>query len=381
MCQIDKVLIDDIVQEYGSPLYVYDANCVRDNYLRIVSSFKNIVHKIHYAMKANENVALLYVLKDLGCGIDAVSPYEIDRALNIGFDPSDIVFTPSCTSVNEIVYGLELGVHVHIGALEYFPMLEEHLKGKKIGLRLNPAISIEGNQKIATGHLGSKFGIPVNYLNKVLEYKDKYGFDVIGLHIHTGSNIHDVEGLKRSVDSLFEYAKLFDEIKYLDIGSGLKIKYKEGDLDIDLDEYAHYIRCKLNEFGKHVEIKVEPGKYLIGNAGYLITKVNIVKKGYNKLFVGVNSGFNHLIRPMYYDAYHEIVNISNPKGDLLKYDIVGQLCEEDTFARDRELNEVRVGDTLLIKSAGAYGFSMAMDYNLRKKPKEILIEDDKVFLV
>ena len=381
MAKMDLSLIRGIVAEFGSPLYVYDADSVRIQYVKLENTFKKINHRIHYAMKANENEALLYVLKDLGSGIDAVSPYEIDRALNIGFKPNDIVFTPSCTSVNEIVYGLELGVNVNIGAIEYFSMLGEKLKGKKIGLRLNPAIKIDGNQKIATGHSDSKFGIPIKYLNKVLEYKEKYGFDVIGLHIHTGSNVNNVKDLNKSVDSLFEHMALFDNIEYIDIGSGLKIKYRDEDLEIDIDQYAKYIEEKVYKSGRDIEIKIEPGKYLVGNAGYLLTSVNIVKQGYEKMFVGVNSGFSHLIRPMYYDAYHEIVNISNPTGNKKKYDVVGQLCEEDTFAKDRELNEVRVGDIILIKSSGAYGFSMAMDYNLRKKPKEVMVDNGNAFLV
>ncbi len=187
--------------------------------------------------------------------------------------------------------------------------------------------------------------------------------------------------LKRSIEKLFEYIHLFDEIEYLDIGSGLKIKYHEADKEIDLIEYTEFIENKLKELGKDIQIKIEPGKYLVGNAGYLVTAVNIVKNGYNKQFVGVNSGFHHLIRPMYYDAYHEIVNISNLNGELKKYDVVGQLCEEDTFARDRMINSVSLGDILIFKSAGAYAYSMAMDYNLRKKPQEILIDNGKVNLI
>jgi len=381
MINVDLSLMNDIIAEFGSPLYVYDAEKIRIKYNKLAETFKRLKHRIHYAMKANENTAVLHIIKDLGGGIDAVSPYEIDRALNIGFKVDDIVFTPSCTSVKEIEYALELGVNVNIGATEYLPMLGKKLRGKNIGLRLNPAIKIEGNPKIATGHSDSKFGIPVKYLDKVLEYGKKYGFDVTGLHIHTGSNVKNVKDLNKSVGHLFEYMELFENIEYIDIGSGLKIKYRDEDKEIDIDQYAKYIEGKVQKSGRDIEIKIEPGKYLVGNAGYLLTSVNIVKQGYEKIFVGVNSGFNHLIRPMYYDAYHEIVNISNPVGSIKKYDVVGQLCEEDTFAKSRKLNEVRVGDTLLIKSAGAYGFSMAMDYNLRKKPKEVMIDNGNAFLI
>ncbi len=381
MCEINGISVKDIIKEHGSPLYLYDAEYIRRQYKKLTEEFSEFKHRIHYAMKANENPAILYIIKDLGGGIDAVSPYEIDRALNLGFQQSDIVFTPSCTSVNELVYGIEVGVNVHIGAVEYFPLLGDRLKDKCIGLRLNPSIDIKGNKKIATAHSNSKFGIPLRDLNKVKKYQDKYGFKVKGLHIHTGSNVKDVDDLNKSVAVLFDVVSQFEGVEYIDIGSGLKIKYRTGDGEIDLEKYAAHIKSKLYSLNKDIEIKIEPGKFLVGNAGYLFTSVNIVKKGYEKTFVGVDSGFNHLIRPMYYDAYHEIENVSNPGGEIEVYDVVGQLCEEDTFARDRQLNKVRVGDVLMIKSAGAYGFSMAMDYNLRKKPKELLIDRGNIMLI
>ena len=381
MCEINGINIEDIITEYGSPLYLYNAESIRGQFNKLAEEFSEFKHRIHYAMKANENPAILYIIKDLGGGIDAVSPYEVDRALNMGFRPNDIVFTPSCTSVNEMIYGLEVGVNVHIGAIEYIELLGNRLKGKSIGLRLNPSIDIKGNQKIATAHSNSKFGIPLRDLDKVKKYQDKYGFKVKGLHIHTGSNVKDVDDLIKSIDVLFSKIALFSGVQYIDIGSGLKIKYRTGDHEIDLKKYAKYIKSKLDTLNKDIEIKIEPGKFLVGNAGYLLTTVNIVKNGYEKIFVGVDSGFNHLIRPMYYDAYHEIKNISNPKGEIEMYDVVGQLCEEDTFARNRQLNKVRIGDILMIKSAGAYGFSMAMDYNLRKKPKELLIDSGNLIML
>lgn len=379
--KIGNVLVEDIIKKHGTPLYVYNANVIKEQYSKLSNAFNGFKHRIHYAMKANENIEILYILRDLGAGIDAVSPYEIDRALNIEFSPNDIVFTPSCVAISEIIYALEIGVNVNIGAVEYFPLLGDKLKGKNIGLRLNPGVEIGGNQKIATSHQNSKFGIPLTFIDKVKDYQKKYGFNIVGLHIHTGSNIKVVDDLKGAIDKLFELASSFDNLKYIDIGSGLKIKYKKDDLEIDLDDYSNYIQSKLKKLNRDIEIKIEPGKFLVGNAGSMLTKVNIVKQGFNKKFVGVDSGFNHLIRPMYYDAYHEIVNISNIDGELEECDIVGQLCEEDTFAKDRKISSVKRGDILMFKATGAYGFSMAMDYNLRKKPIEILIEDERAILI
>lgn len=373
--------LNEIAIKYGTPVYAYDGEYIQSRFNKLSSAFAEIDCEIHYAMKANENNEILKIIKNLGGGIDAVSANEVDRALSIGFNPQEIVFTPSCASLDEIIYALDKKVNVHIGAVEYFPLLGNRLKGKKIGLRINPGVSIEGNQKIATSHKNSKFGIPFTQLNKVIEYMHKYDFNIIGLHIHTGSNVNNVEDLINSVDKLFEYSKLFPALKYLDIGSGLKIKYKETDKEIDIIKYANHIKNKLENNDLKLKIIIEPGKYLVGNAGYLVTSVNIVKRGFEKTFVGLNSGFNHLIRPMYYDAYHEIINISNPNGPKEKYDIVGQLCEEDTFAYDRMLNKVSIGDFIVIKSAGAYARSMAMNYNLRDKPKEVLFIDGKSFLI
>jgi diaminopimelate decarboxylase len=375
---MNNIPFEKIVHKYGTPLYVYHGENIEQQYAKLKKAFSEVDTEIHYAMKANENIEILNIIKNLGGGIDAVSANEVDRALSIGFKPEDIVFTPSCASADEILYVLNKKVNVHIGAIEYFPLLGNELNGKKIGLRINPGVKIGGNQKIATSHNDSKFGIPVVFINKVKDLQKEYGFVINSLHIHTGSNISNVNDLIKSIDNIFKYASMFDRMEYLDIGSGLKIKYKDDDREIDLNAYAGHIKKKLNAHNQNLKIKIEPGKFLVGNAGYLVTTVNMVKQGYNKIFAGLNSGFNHLIRPMYYEAYHEIINISNPHGEMKKYDVVGQLCEEDTFAYDRMLNDVRIGDIVVIKSAGAYTASMAMEYNLRNKPKEILYFRDKI---
>ena len=376
--KMKNIPFKQIVNRFGTPLYIYNGGHIEKQYGKLKGAFNDIDFRIHYAMKANENIEILKIIKNLGGGIDSVSASEIDRALGVGFKPEDIVFTPSCASVNEIIYALDKEIKVHIGAVEYFPLLGHKVKGRKIGIRINPGVSIGGNQKVATSHADSKFGIPVIFIDKIKEYQKEYGFIINSLHVHTGSNISNVKDLKNSVDNFFKYTTMFDDLEYLDVGSGLKIKYKEDDKEIDLQSYAAHIKNKLKEYKLNVKIKIEPGKYLVGNCGYLVTTVNIIKQGYKRKFAGLNSGFNHLIRPMYYDAYHEIINISNPDGKLQKYDVVGQLCEEDTFAYNRMLNELRIGDIVVIKSAGAYAASMAMDYNLRNKPKEILFYKNEI---
>ena len=367
----------DIVKETGTPVYVYEEEIIQDNFHQLEEAFSGFKADIHYAMKANENPAILEIIKNLGGGIDAVSPNEIKRALELGFSPDRIVFTPSFPDDEEIDFAVKQSVNIHVGdtyLLDYFLIKHPDFS---IGLRLNPETPIEGNQKIATAHSGSKFGIPLTDLPTIFTLMKK-GLKINTLHIHTGSDVKKWTDLARSADVLFELLKDFPQVTSLDLGSGFKVKYSEDSPQIDLQEYARYIEKKIAQSGRDLNIIFEPGKFLVSNAGYFLMSVNGVKKGYEKNFAGVNSGFHHMIRPMYYDAYHEIINLSNPQGKPEKYDVVGQLCEEDTFAYDREMPEIRKGDILAIKNAGAYAFSMSSNYNLRDKPKEYLWKNNSL---
>jgi diaminopimelate decarboxylase len=372
--QIGKVSALELVDKYGSPLYVYDAEKIREKYYILQTALGKFPHDINFAAKANEANEILALMKNLGAGLDTVSPNEIKRALKIGFKPEDIIFTPSCPPLNEIEFALNEGIRVHFGESEYFELLGESLRGVEIGLRLNPDVQIEGNQKIATAHANSKFGIPVTQLDAVRQMEEKYGFKVVTLHIHTGSDVKTWHDLARSFDHLLLQLPKFKHVNALDIGSGLKVKYNATDHEIDLESYTEYMADKLEKLEKPVKIIMEPGKFLVAEAGTLLAKVNVVKQGYSKRFVGLNTGSNHFIRPMYYSAYHHIINLSNMHGVKYIYDVVGQLCEEDTLASERELCEVRTGDVLAIQNTGAYGYSMASFYNLRDKPKQVLIE-------
>jgi diaminopimelate decarboxylase len=364
--------LQSLIEKYGSPIYVYSKEIIDAKYRILQEAFTDLPYQIHYAMKANENKEILSHIKKSGLGVDVVSPNEIERALKTGFTPSQIVFTPSCPDDRELKMAFDNQVKVHIGAVEYLDFVLKNYPNRKIGLRINPGNSIGGNQKIATAHQDSKFGIPYTQLETIQSYIQQ-GLQVDALHIHTGSDVKTWQDLARSVDVIFDFARHFNNLKYIDLGSGFKVAYQPGDTTIDLKAYARHIKKRLNEFPYPVQIKFEPGKFLISEAGVLLTKVTIVKNGFVKKFAGVNSGFHHLIRPMYYDAYHEIINISNPDDDLVNYDVVGQLCEEDTFAYGRKISRIRKGDILMIMNAGAYGFSMSMEYNLRTKPPEIFI--------
>ncbi len=365
-----------IAKEFGTPVYVYDEKKIREKFYRLRKIFLEIDHELHYAMKANENPAILKIIKALGGGIDAVSPNEIKRAIEVGFEPDHIVFTPSFPDEKEIDYAIEKGVHLHIGDTYLLEYILKKYPDYSIGLRINPETKIEGNQKIATAHSGSKFGIPLNDLAYIQTLVAK-GLKINTLHIHTGSDVMKWEDLARSAQVVFDLLKDFPGVKKLDLGSGFKVKYSEESPQIDMNAYASYLKKILKEIGRDIKLIFEPGKYLVSEAGYFLVKVNGVKKGYEKTFAGVNSGFHHFIRPMYYEAYHEIINLTNPEAKLMKYDIVGQLCEEDTFAYNRYIPEIRKGDILAIKNAGAYGFSMSSEYNLRDKPMEILWQNNQ----
>ncbi len=361
----------DLAGKFGTPLYVYDASKIQEKFHQLENIFSGMDHELHYAMKANENPAILEIIKALGGGIDAVSPNEIKRALKVGFKPEDIVFTPSFPDEEEIEFAITKGVNIHIGDTYLLEFILDKYPDYPIGLRINPETKIEGNQKIATAHGGSKFGIPLNDLAYIQTLVAK-GLKINTLHIHTGSDVKKWEDLARSAQVVFDLLKVFPGVKKLDLGSGFKVKYSEESPQIDMNAYASYLKKTLKEIDRDIKLIFEPGKYLVSEAGYFLVKVNGVKKGYEKTFAGVNSGFHHFIRPMYYDAYHEIVNLTNPGAEERRYDIVGQLCEEDTFAYNRNIPEIRKGDILAIKNAGAYAFSMASDYNMRDKPKEIL---------
>jgi len=372
-----RELLLDIARHYGTPAYVYDLDRISAQYARLKKAFAGQDADFHYAVKANFNPGVLAHIHRLGAGVDCVSIGEVERALKTGFEPEKILYTPSCPSYEDLEKAFGYGVKIHIGALEYLPWIARHYPDYPIGLRLNPGLETEGNQKIATAHGRSKFGIPWAYRDQLFELLSREPLRIEGLHVHMGSDVHVWQDLTAGVDFLTEAARSFDRLRYLDFGSGLKVPYRPGDPAFDIEAYARYIGQKMRRL-PGLRIKLEPGKFLVAQAGIFLMKVNIVKPTPLQTFAGVNTGFNHMIRPMYYDAYHHIENLSNPSGAKQTYDIVGHLCEEDTFARQREIAEIRPGDILALHNAGAYGYVMASHYNLHPLPKEITVEGQKV---
>jgi len=384
--KIQNLDIADIANEFGTPLYVYDADKIVTQVNNLKKAFAGADLQIKYACKALTNISILKLLRKHGVGVDAVSTNEARLAILAGLAPEGINFTPSCVDFSEIQEGVDLKLTVN---LDNLVMLERfgqtYGNTYPCGIRLNPHIMAGGNLKISTGHVNSKFGISIQQLPEIKAIIEKYKIRLQGLHIHTGSEIVETEVFMKMSDIFFSIAKDFPDLKVIDFGGGFKVAYKKDDKVTDLAAIGSRLSEKFAAFeketGKHLQLWIEPGKYLVSEAGYLVTKANVVKETPALTFVGVDSGLNHLIRPMMYNAYHEIVNVSNPGAPLKTYTIVGNICETDTLGSDRELNEVREKDLIVLKNAGAYGYSMASNYNSRLRPAEVLVIDGKAHLI
>lgn len=375
-----------IAEDIGAPTYVYSADIIKTKYNELCKAFEHCNAKFHYAVKALSNINVLKVFKELGSGLDTVSYQEVMLGLKAGFEPQDIIYTPNCVSFEEIERVIELGVKINIDNISILEQL-----GTKYGntipvcIRINPHIMAGGNYKISTGHIDSKFGISIHQLRHVERLVKSLNINVEGLHMHTGSDILDANVFLNAADILFNIAYDFPNLQYIDFGSGFKVAYKDSDVVTDINELGNKLTqryqqfCK--EYGKDIQIFFEPGKYLVSECGYFITKVNVIKHTTATVFAGIDSGANHLMRPMLYDAYHHITNISNHNGAKRIYTVVGYICETDTFAWDRPIAEITEGDYLCFHNAGAYGFMMASNYNSRFRPAEVLVDGDSYKLI
>lgn len=368
---------ESLVAQHGSPLFVYDTAVIDRQYKRLRGAFKRCATRIHFAGKSLSNVNIWKYIHELGAGFDAVSIEEVKLALHVGFDPKEILFTPNSVGLDEYEEAIRLGVHINVDNLT---ILEElgAIYGDRVpmGVRINPHILAGGNHKISTGHIDSKFGISVHQVRHLHRIVDHYNLRIDGLHMHTGSEILDVNVFLTGAQILLDLAMDFSHLEYVDFGSGFKVPYKPNDLETDIEELGEKMCGLFAEFcenyGRELELIFEPGKFLVSEAGTFITTAQVIKQTTSTVFVGVNSGLNHLIRPMFYDAYHHIDNLSNPEGKQRIYSVVGYICETDTFAWDRPLPEVRQGDLLAFRNAGAYVMSMASNYNSRLLPAEIM---------
>lgn len=366
-----------LAEQFGSPLYVYDAEKIKSQYNRLTKAFSKVEKlRINYAMKALSNVAILQLLKEMGSGLDTVSIQEVQLGIHAGYEPSRIFYTPNGVSLEEIEEVNALGVQINIDNLSILEQFGTKHPNVPVCIRINPHVMAGGNANISVGHIDSKFGISVHQLPHLVRIVENTKMNIVGIHMHTGSDILDIEVFLYAAEILFDAARNFKNLEFLDFGSGFKVPYKKDDIETDIEELGKKLSKRFNafctEYGKDLTLIFEPGKFLVSEAGSFLAKVNVVKQTTSTVFAGIDSGFNHLIRPMFYGSQHYIENISNPKGKERFYSVVGYICETDTFANNRRISEINEGDILCFRNAGAYCFSMSSNYNSRYKPAEVL---------
>ena len=375
-----------IARDYGSPVYVYDAEKIQFQYKRLTKAFHKVKRlKLNYAVKALSNISILKLFNSLGSGLDTVSIQEVQLGLTAGFKPEQIIFTPNGVSLAEIEKAASLGVQINIDNLSILEQFGTQYPKTPVCIRINPHVMAGGNTNISVGHIDSKFGISIHQIPHLLRIVENTGMTINGIHMHTGSDILDIDVFLYASEILFDTAKHFKNLDFIDFGSGFKVPYKTGDIETNVEELGEKLSERFNTFcktyGKELTLAFEPGKFLVSEAGYFLTRVNVVKQTTSTVFAQVDSGFNHLIRPMLYGAQHDIVNISNPDGRERFYSVVGYICETDTFANNRRISEITEDDILAFKNAGAYCYSMASNYNSRYRPAEVLWYNKKAHLI
>jgi len=384
--EIGGVAVEQLAEEFGTPLFVYDSAKIVAQYQKMTNALNGIKKvKINYACKALTNVSILRLLRSLGAGIDAVSYQEIKLALEAGFEPQDIIYTPNSVSIEELEAAMEIGVKVNVDNIETLEYMGLHHPNHPFCIRINPHIMAGGNANISVGHIDSKFGISIHQIPLVERLVDTLNINVEGVHMHTGSDILNVDVFSHAASLLFNVARKFDTLKYIDFGSGFKVKYKPSDIETDMEQFGEMMTERFNAFceetGKDLTLMFEPGKFLVSEAGYFLARTNVIKQTTSSVFAGIDTGFNHMIRPMFYGAHHTILNASNPTGKPKIYAVVGYICETDTFGWNRKINEIKEGDILVFLNAGAYCFSMASNYNSRYRPAEVMVHNGKAHLI
>ena len=375
-----------IANDYGSPLYVYDAHKIKEQYNRLTAAFSKVNKlKINYAAKALTNISVLKFINKLGAGLDTVSIQEVRLGIHAGFVPEKIIYTPNGVSLEEIEEVAKLGVQINIDNLSILEQFGTKHPNTPVCIRINPHIMAGGNTNISVGHIDSKFGISIHQTPLLLRIVKNTKMTINGIHMHTGSDILDIGVFLYASEILFDVARQFEGLEFIDFGSGFKVPYKENDIETNIEELGEKLTKRFHRFcknyGKEVTLAFEPGKFIVSESGYFLTSVNAIKQTTSTVFAQIDTGFNHLIRPMLYGSQHAIENISNPNGKQRFYSVVGYICETDTFANNQRINEITERDILAFKNAGAYCFMMASNYNSRFRPAEILWYNNKAHLV
>ena len=389
MCKLLKMNYADflsLAKKFKGPLYVYDAEKIKFQYDRLINAFSGVKNlKLNYATKALSNISILKYIQELGAGLDTVSIQEVKLGLAAGFKPSSIIYTPNGVSLSEIEEVANMGVQINIDNLSILEQFGSKYPNNPVCIRINPHVMAGGNNNISVGHIDSKFGISIHQMPHLIRITENTKMNINGIHMHTGSDILDIDVFLHASEILFETAKKFRNLSFIDFGSGFKVPYKAGDIETNIEELGERLTEKFNDFckkyGKELTLTFEPGKFLVSEAGFFISKVNVVKQTTSTVFAQIDSGFNHLIRPMFYGSHHEIENISNPEGRQRFYSVVGYICETDTFGNNRKIAEINEGDFLFFRNAGAYCQTMASNYNSRFRPAEVLWINQEAHLI
>ena len=383
---MDIKILKEAALKFGTPIYLYDLKIIENQFDKLnkeLSVLEN--YKIHFAAKSLSNISILKYIKKMGAGLDAVSIEEVMIGLKCGFNKDEILYTPNGVSFEEIKEVFKLGVKINLDSIESIKDFVIEFGKQPITVRINPGIYAGGNDNVSVGHSESKFGIPEERIDELLDMENKGKIKITGLHIHTGSDITKNNQFKEGIKKIFSIARDFRNIESIDLGGGIKIPYYKNDTLTNLNDYVKEVSKELKkfelEFNKKLKLIFEPGKFLVSDCGFFITKVNYIKSTKTKDFLQVDSGFNHLLRPTLYGSHHEIINLSNPAGKKKEYDVVGYICEKDTFAEKRKISETSIGDLICFKNAGSYGFNMSINYNSRLKPAEVCIYNNKIFKI
>jgi diaminopimelate decarboxylase len=386
----EGVPLSTIAQAVGTPTYVYSANSVREQYARLAAALDGVPFRIHYSLKANSNLALLRLLRSLGSAADVVSGGELYRAQRAGFSSSDIIFGGVGKTEREIADGLDAGVLLlNVESEDELRIVDRLAREREmvapVAIRVNPEITVETpHSYIRTGEKGHKFGIPYDEVRDVARVAGELPNVVLrGLDMHVGSQLSRLDAYRHGIDRILELlgqlrADGADQLQYLDIGGGLAVTY-DSEEPTDLERYAEIVVPAVRSTG--LQLIVEPGRYMVGNAAVLVSRVLYRKRSGGKELLIVDAGMTDLLRPSHYNAYHRIEAVESVEGRA-RMDVVGPVCESGDFlALDRELEDLRAGDLIAVHSAGAYGYVMASNYNTRGKPAEVLVDGERFALV